>query len=160
MKRLLILGLAIALILFAGLAFGERCPPLRGGRGAAALASLSAEQKEKLHALHRKFTEEVAPLQGSLIARHLELKALWSDPKASPASLEAKEREAFDILRQIQEKALKYRLEARSLLNADQLAQFQGGFWLFQGPGMRGAARSRMERGRGRGWGCWGDFDE
>jgi len=105
----------------------------------------------------------LAPLQGSLYARHLELKALWPDPKASLASLEAKEREAFDLLRQIQEKALKYRLEARSLLHADQLAQFQGGFWLFRSPGVGGDRRHWRERRRGRGWdyeGSWHDFEE
>jgi hypothetical protein len=97
----------------------------------------------------------LAPLQGSLYARHLELKALWSDPEATPASLEAKEREAFEIFRQIQEKGLKYRLEARSLLSPDQIAQFQGGLWLFRGPRMGPGQGFWMDRRGGPPWGCW-----
>lgn len=160
MKRLLILSVAIVLLAPAGLAFGERWDPMQRNQTAAGWASLSPEQKEKLQALQRRFLQELAPLRGSLYARHLELKALWSDPQASPASLEAKEREAFDILRQIQEKALQYRLEARSLLREDQIGQLQGGFRLFRGPGMRGGRGSWRERRGGPGWSHRGELDE
>jgi len=160
MKRILILALAVALITPTGASFAERFSPMQGGRCSASWSSLSMAQKEKLQTLQRRFLEEVAPIQGSFYARHLELKALWSDPKATPAALEAKEREAFDLLRQIQEKALRYRLEARSLLGPDQISQFHGGFWLFRGPGMGGGRGSWMGWRGGAGWGCWGSPDE
>ena len=163
MKRILFLSIAMAFVIPASLALGQGMSRTREDRSAALWASLSSTQKERLQALHRRFLTEVAPLQGSLVACHLELKALWSDPKATPSSLEAKEQEALDLQRQIQEKAIKHRLEARSFLNPDQIAQFHGGFWLFRGPdsgGWGGGRGGRTGRGGGPSWGYGGNPNE
>jgi len=84
--------------------------------------------------LHRKFLDEAAPLLGSFLAKRIELRALWSDPKADAAAIEVKEKEAADMGLQIREKALKYRLQARSLLTPDQISSFQGGSGSFTLP--------------------------
>ena len=163
MKRILFLGLAMAFMIPSSLALGQGAVRMQQDQSSALWASLSSAQKERLQALHRRFLTEVAPLQGSLIARHLELKALWSDPKATPAALEAKEQEALDLLRQIQEKAVRHRLEARSFLSPDQIVQFHGGFWLFRGRGRGGLGEGRggwAGRRGGSDWGHWGNPNE
>ncbi|MFH0871378.1 MAG: hypothetical protein V1878_02655 [bacterium] len=159
MRHTLIFSLLIATFLLPSLAFGQDAPKMPEGLGfqkpeASWWGSLSATQREGIQDLNRRFLDEAAPLLGSLFARRIELRALWSDPKASPALIEAKEREAVDLGRQIQERALKYRLQARSLLTPEQVTQFQGGFWLFRGPGMGGPGLER-ERRRGPGRGGW-----
>jgi len=171
MKRILILIVAISLIAPAALAYDPGVP---GGRGpknpqGTLWASLSREQKEQMRQLHRKFLNEAAPLLGSFSAKRVELRVLWSDPKADASAIEVKEREAADIGLQIHEKTLKYRLQARSLLTPDQISRFQGGQWLFRGPGILGGGPEILGGGRGleekgspwsRGWDDWGHSSE
>ena len=162
MKRILIATLMIFLIVPATLAFAHG---MRGGhdfRGpqGALWASLSLEQKEQMRELHRKFLDEAAPLLGSFLAKRIELRALWSDPKADAAAIEVKEKEAAQMGLQIREKALKYRLQARSLLTPDQISSFQGGQWLFHAPGMGEGYGPETEGRGGPGWGGWRHHDE
>jgi Spy/CpxP family protein refolding chaperone len=158
MKRILLATLMIFLIVPATFAFAHGMPgdrDFKDSRGAL-WANLSPEQKEQLRDLNRTFLDEAAPLLGSLVAKRIELHALWSDPKADPTAIEAKEREAAELGLQIHEKALKFRLEGRSLLTPDQISRFQGGQWLFRAPGMGGDCGPGMDRKGGPRWGGWG----
>jgi Spy/CpxP family protein refolding chaperone len=160
MKRTLIATLMICSIVPATLAFAHWMPGGHDSRGpqGALWASLSPEQKEQMRELRRKFLDEAASVLGSFLAKRIELRALWSDPKADPSAIETKERQAADLLRQIREKALKYRLQARSLLTPDQISRFQGGQWLFRAPGMGGGCGPGMEERGGPGWGGPGQW--
>jgi len=149
-----------SLILTSPAAFAQMAPPAGRGPNPGQGMSLTPQQRAKLETIQRRFNQEIAPLQGTLYARQLELRALWADPRTSPAVLEAKEKEALEIVRQIQEKSLRYRLEARSLLEPGQIPALQGGYWLFRGLGLgmgygpgygTGGGPGRRGRGAGRG---------
>ncbi len=171
MKRILILIAAISLIAPAVLAYDHWVPGGYGPRNPQSTlwASLSREQKEQMRQLYRRFLNEVAPLLGSFTAKRVELRALWSDPKVDSSAIEVKEREAAEIGLQIREKTVKYRLQARSLLTPGQIARFQGGQWLFRGPGILGSAPGFLGGGPGmeekatpwgRSWDDWGHSHE
>jgi Spy/CpxP family protein refolding chaperone len=156
MKRVLVASLLVLLIFPAALATGHDFVRGPGSRGTF-WASLSYRQREQIRELHRRFLAETAPLSGSFLAKRVELRALWSDPRADAAAIEANEREVADLWLQIQEKAVKYRLQARSLMTPEQISLFQGGRWLFHAPGVSEGGGPEME-GRGvpgYGWGTW-----
>ncbi|HMK74736.1 MAG TPA: periplasmic heavy metal sensor [Thermodesulfobacteriota bacterium] len=83
--------------------------------------NLTPEQKAKFQELHRKFIGENAQLMGALMAKRLELKSLWTDPKVDPQAILAKERELRDLQNRIRDKIIQYRLEARSSLTPEQI---------------------------------------
>ncbi len=157
MKRILIASLLVFLIFPATFAAGHDFMLGPGSRGSF-WASLSYRQREQIRELYRKFLAETSPLSGSFLAKRVELRALWSDPRADGAAIEAHEREVADLWIQIQEKAVRYRLQARSLLNPEQILLFQGGRWLFHAPGVSEGAGPETEGRRipPYGWGSWG----
>jgi len=86
--------------------------------------SFTPEQKAKFQELRRKFELENAQLIGALVAKRIELRALWSDPKADPKSIMEKEKELASILFQLREKMTQSKLEARTFLTPEQIAHF------------------------------------
>jgi len=83
--------------------------------------NLTAEQKAKLQELRRKFTGENAQLIGELVAKRLELRSIWSDPKADSKAILAKEREFRDLKNRMKDKIIQYKLEFRSSLTPEQI---------------------------------------
>jgi Spy/CpxP family protein refolding chaperone len=94
---------------------------------------LDPQQKASLYELHRKFKGETAQLTGELVTKRQELQLLWTDPKADPEAILAKEGELRDLQNQMRDKVVHYRLEARKLLKPEQIEklEFMGGM----GPG-------------------------
>ena len=90
--------------------------------------SLTPEQKSKVRELRRKFQLENAQLIGGLVAKRIELNALWSDPNADPKTIMEKDKEQASILFQLREKMVQSKLEARTFLTPEQMAHF-GRLW-------------------------------
>jgi Spy/CpxP family protein refolding chaperone len=90
--------------------------------------SLTPEQKSKVQDLRRKFQLENAQLIGALVAKRIELHALWSDPKADPKAIMEKEKEQASFQFQLREKMVQSKLEARKFLTPEQMSHF-GRHW-------------------------------
>jgi Spy/CpxP family protein refolding chaperone len=86
--------------------------------------SLTPEQKSKFQDLWRKFRLENAQLIGALVAKRIELDALWSDPKADPKAIMEKEKEMGAFRFQLREKIIQSKLEARQFLTPEQMVHF------------------------------------
>jgi len=86
--------------------------------------NLTPEQKAKFQELRRKFIIETAQLRGELVTKRLELKSLWTDPKADPQAILAKERESRDLKNRMTDKIIQYKLEARNFLTPEQIEKF------------------------------------
>jgi len=93
---------------------------------------LDQKQKAGLRELHRKFKGETAQLVGELVTKRIELRVLWSDPKADSEAILAKEKELRDLQNQMKDKIVQYKLEARKLLKPEQIEKlgFMGGMGL------------------------------
>jgi len=83
--------------------------------------NLTPEQKEKFQDLRRKFIAENAQLVGGIAAKRLELRSLWTNPKADLTAILAKERELRDLQNRMRDKVIQYRLEARNSLTPEQI---------------------------------------
>ena len=128
--------------------------------------NLSPEQIQKLDTLHANFFKETLPLRNQMTAAHMELRALWAQPNPDQGQIVAKQKQISALREQIEEKATRYRLEARTLLTSEQQAQLgpYGLSGLFGGMGMgrgyeMGYGRGPMYgmgygRGYGMGYGC------
>jgi Spy/CpxP family protein refolding chaperone len=114
--------------------------------------NLTPEQKAKFQELRRKFIEENAQLIGALMTKRLELKLLWSDPKADSQSILAKERELRELQNRMRDRMVQYRLEARNSLTPEQIEKFgsMGGMGLGFGHGFGMGHGQRMGR-----YGMW-----
>lgn len=86
--------------------------------------NLTPEQKVKSKELHRKFVRENAQLIGDLVAKRLELRSLWTDPKAGSQDILVRERELRDLQNQIRDKIVRYKLEVRKFLTPEQIGKF------------------------------------
>jgi Spy/CpxP family protein refolding chaperone len=94
------------------------------GRG----SPLTPEQRAKFQELRRKFIEETAQLRGAILTKRLELRSLWTDPKADPKAIMGKEKEMRDLQNQIRDKAVQLKLEGRKILTPEQLTQLGSGW--------------------------------
>lgn len=83
--------------------------------------NLTPEQKAKFQELRRKFIDENAQLIGGLVAKRLELRSLWTNPKADSQAILAKEGELRDLQNRMRDKIIQYRLEARNSLSPEQI---------------------------------------
>jgi len=86
--------------------------------------NLTPEQRAKFKELRRKFKEENAQLIGGLVAKRLELRSLWTDPKAGSQDILVKERELRDLQGQMRDKIVRYKLEVRKFLTPEQIEKF------------------------------------
>jgi len=113
-------------------------------------ASLTEEQRTQLQELRQKFHSETATLREQIWAMRQELRTLWSDSKFGADAILKKEKELRDLQDQMKDKAVQMKLEARTILTPEQLAEFG----TFGGPGSgRGSGR-----GHGKGRGCGGGY--
>ncbi len=102
--------------------------------------SLTPEQKAKFQELRRKFREDNAKLIGEIVTKRIELRSLWTDPKADSKAIMDKERELRGLQDQMKDKRIQMRLEARKFLTPEQIANWKPGW---------GMGRERMMAGRG-----------
>ena len=114
-------------------------------------SSLTPEQKTKFQELRRKFSGENAKLIGAMVTKRLELRSLWTDPKADSKAILDKERELRDLQNQLRDKAVQMRLEARKFLTPEQITNFGPGGGM--GPGFGRGHKMGYGPGAGRGYG-------
>src|SRR5574340_209919 len=62
-----------------------------------------------------------------LVAKRLELQSLWTDPKADPNAILAKEKELRNLKDQMMDKVVQMKLEARKFLTPEQIANWKPG---------------------------------
>jgi Spy/CpxP family protein refolding chaperone len=137
-KAIIALGLVIVMLLGTAYVYAQDpgADPRHGGmHGQWGRLNLTPEQKTKFQELRRRFIAENAQLIGAVIAKKLELKSLWTDPKADSQAILAKEKELRALQNQMKDKIVQYRLEARSSLTPEQIEKLG----LMGGMGRRGA---------------------
>ena len=108
--------------------------------------NLTPEQRTQMNELRTKFREENAQLIGAMVTKRIELRSLWSNPKAEDKAIQDKEKELRELQNQMKDKAIQMRLEARKFLTPEQVAQM--------GPGKGFGPGAGCGFGRGRGRGC------
>jgi Spy/CpxP family protein refolding chaperone len=90
-------------------------------------SQLTPEQKVKFQELRRRFDEETAQLKGAMLTKRLELRSLWTNPKADSKAILDKEKELRDLQNQMKDKVIQNKLEARKLLTPEQITEFGQG---------------------------------
>ena len=145
---MIILGLVMLMLLGVSYVYAQEQsdPPRHGWMhgekpwGQGKRLNLTPEQKAKFQELRRKFIEENAQLIGGLMAKRLELRSLWTDPKTDSKTILAKEKELRDLQNRMKDKIVQYRLEARNSLTPEQIEKLGsvGGMdrWGMGHPGM------------------------
>jgi Spy/CpxP family protein refolding chaperone len=103
--------------------------------------NLTPEQKASFREIRRKFIQENAQLIGALVAKRLELRSLWTDPKADSPAILAKEKELRDLQNQMRDKVIQAKLEARKILTPEQIGNWKP--WRMRHRGMMGHAPRR-----------------
>jgi Spy/CpxP family protein refolding chaperone len=128
-KGMIAMGLVMVMLWGVSYVYAqEQSDPPRHGwvhgeksRGQGKRLNLTPEQKARFQELRRKFIEENAQLIGGLVAKKLELRSLWTDPKADSQAILAKERELRGLQNRMKDKIVQYRLEARNSLTPEQI---------------------------------------
>ena len=156
-KAMVALGLVAVMLLGVSYVYAQEqgVPPRHGWMhgekswGQRERLNLTPEQKAKFKELRRKFIEENAQLIGGLMTKRLELRLLWTDPKADSQTILAKEKELRDLKNRMRDKILEYKLEARKSLTPEQIEKLgmMGGRGFGHGFGMgqrRGMGRCGM----------------
>ena len=163
-KTVILLGLVALMVLGVAYAYaqGPGSGPGRGGMheswGPAKDYPLTPEQKAKFQELRRKFREDNAKLIGAMVTKKLELQSLWTDPKADPKAILAKEKELRDLQDQLKDKGVQMRLEARKLLTPEQIQNWKPGRGMGRGFGgghMMGHGYGMGRGEMGSGHGCY-----
>ncbi len=162
-NTLTVIGIVLAIVLVGSWVFAHGPGGKKGyghyGYGYGdPYSSLTSEQREKLQAQEKKFYEDTAQLRRELYQKSLELRGLWVDPKADPEKIKAKQREAFELQRRIQDKALEHKLAVRELLPEEGIGQGPWGHGMGFGPHHGGGHMGGPGPGARRGYGagpCW-----
>jgi Spy/CpxP family protein refolding chaperone len=157
-KAMIALGLVMVLGVSYVYAQAQDDPPGHGwghrGKswGQGKRLNLTPEQKAKFQELRRKFIEENAQFIGGLVAKRLEFRSLWTDPRADSQAVLAKERELRDLQNRMRDKVIQYKLEARNSLTPEQIEKLGSmrGMGLGFGSGFRMGHRQRAGR-----YGMW-----
>jgi Spy/CpxP family protein refolding chaperone len=158
-KAMIILGLVVVMLFGVSYAYaqdpgaGPRQRWMQGQEswGQWKRLNLTPEQKARFQELRRKFLGENAQLIGDLVAKRLELRSLWTNPKADSQAILAKERELRGLQNRMKDKIVQYRLEARNSLTPEQIEKLgmMGGMGFGFGRGFhhhhgQGMAHSEM----------------
>jgi Spy/CpxP family protein refolding chaperone len=167
MKKMMVVILGIALLATSGLALAQgwgRGPGMGSGPGGgmgigpcAANLNLTAEQIKEMQTLRTQHISDTDPLRETLFAKNAELRSLWAQKDPNQTGIMKKQKEVNDLRADLQEMAIKHRLQARGILTAEQQTQLQsclsdtGNFG--PGSGKRGGG---MGPGRGMGMGPGG----
>lgn len=158
-KTIVLLGLAVVMVL--GVAYASAQGPGSGpgpgnrpGWGQGKWSSLTPEQQTKFQELRQKFNDETAQLRGTMLTKRLELQSLWRNPKADSKAILEKEKEFRSLQNQMEDKAVQFKLEARTILTPEQLSQFGTGLGMGRGHKM-GGKHGMGRGGMGPGDGCY-----
>jgi zinc resistance-associated protein len=108
--------------------------------------NLTADQKTKLTQMQEKNFKELLLLRNEMQTKRFELQTLWSTPKPDKSKILAKQNELNALREKKQAKTTEFRLQARSILTPEQIAQV-GTF----GPGTGMGGGRGFGHGRGMG---------
>ena len=154
MKRIAIamsLGLAVVMFLSGTYVYAQAADPAhKGMHSHESMASdkgfsLTPEQKAKFREMRRMFIRENAQLIGALVAKRLELRSLWTDPKSDPKAILDKEKELRTLQNQMKDKVIQAMLEARKILTPEQIENWKPG-WGMRHRGMMEGLMGRTSR--------------
>jgi Spy/CpxP family protein refolding chaperone len=90
--------------------------------------------------LREKYRIDTEALRNDFIQKQVELRTVYADPKASDASILAKQKEVNALKQKMQDKMVQFRLEERKIFTPEQLTKL-------------GEAAQNFGNGRGRGRG-------
>jgi Spy/CpxP family protein refolding chaperone len=159
-KKLIALGLVAIMLLGVTYVYAQGPSMGPGHRGMRSqeswcpkVSNLTPEQKAKFQELRGKLDDETAQLKGNMLTKRLELRSLWTDPKADPKAIMEKEKELRDLQNQMRDKMIQYKLEAREILTPEQLAEFGSHWGMNHGYGMRHGMGHGMGPGMEHEWG-------
>jgi hypothetical protein len=119
---LAVIGITVAIVIIGGwaLAHGPWGASGYGPRGydgyADPYSNLSPERREKLQAQEQEFYQDTADLRRELHRKSLEMERLWTDSKADPENIKAKQGEVFELKQRLQNKVLEHRMAIRELV--------------------------------------------
>ena len=153
-NTIVVVGLIGAMALSAATAFAWGPGGGRGmGRGygygpGAAAPNLSADQVAKLQKIQADRYAEAAKLRNDMLAKRLEIQALFRAPVLDQAKIAAKQKEITALQAQLQEKGLPTRTAVAEVLTPEQRAQMPA-----FGPGVGPGYGRGMGFGAGRGMG-------
>ena len=94
---------------------------------------LTDEQRKEIRILRQSLMEEMAPLRSLRYEKFTEIKLLMSDPGHDKERVISKMREFHELIWQMVEKEMHYRLSFKDVLNQEQYAKYldsidSGGF--------------------------------
>src|SRR4030042_6175340 len=113
-KTIVVLGLVALMVLGVAYAYAQGPgfgPGHRQGWGQEKWSSLTPEQQTKFQELRQKLNDETAQLRGTMLTKRLELRSLWTNPKADPKAIVEKEKEFRGLQDQMRDKSLQLKLE-------------------------------------------------
>jgi Spy/CpxP family protein refolding chaperone len=118
-------------------------PGARGGFDGSNYLNLSKEQIDKMQELRGRHYAETRDLRYELSQKQLEMRRLFTDPKAEDATVLAKQKELSSLRQKLMDKMAQIPLEMRKVLTPEQLQkidQMSGGRFGMgfggMGPGM------------------------
>jgi Spy/CpxP family protein refolding chaperone len=135
MKKILIAILVITVLAVAGFAMAQGWGRGQMGQGpmgpgygpgpqnpgsCLTALNITPEQKQKMQTAQESFVKETIPLRNELQSKQLELRNLWGQNDPDSGKIIAKQKEVNVLRDQLQEKAIKNRLEMRAMLTPEQ----------------------------------------
>ncbi len=137
-------------------------PPGRGFRsgygpgmdewhGHGSYLGLTRDQITKMRDVWARFYLDTRNLRYDLMQKRLEMKRLFTDPKADAAALQAKQRELSAIRQKLMDRRAQAIIEWRSLLTPQQIQKLDILSMAHRGMGMRGRMGSGCGCGMGSG---------
>ncbi len=123
-----------------------------GTDGVAALEklNLTPEQTAKIANLREEMFKEVAPIKEKMFSKRNELKQLWLQSTPDEAKISLAQKEARELMGQMQEKRTAFRLQVGKILTTEQRDKLRAGF-TGPGPGSRWGGRCKMDGPAGPG---------
>jgi Spy/CpxP family protein refolding chaperone len=102
---------------------GNRIGPLMGpgSMDCSAKLNLAKEQMEKIWQMNEQFYNDTRAMRYDLFQKQMELKTVYSDPKADDTAILAKQKEVGAAKQKIDEKMIQFNLAQRKVLTLEQL---------------------------------------
>jgi len=134
MKNFIMIVCALLWVGLAAVAFAappDSSPPGPQGfhkdRGAAAHhefhspLNLSQEQREKMREIRDRFWADTHDLRYDMAEKRIEMRKLFTDPKADDAALMATQKELRDIMLRLMDRKAQMKIEWRKVLKPEQI---------------------------------------
>ncbi len=107
-------------------------------KGFGSFLNLSQEQRDKMRELRDRFLTSTHDLRYDIVQKRVEMKKLFTDPKADDATLLAKERELNALRQKLMDMKAQAKIEWRKILTPEQIQKLDrmpGRFGMRHHPG-------------------------